>query len=432
MATKFDFNWQRDKEKKKEFVESLILTHTDEEIAVLVSEKWHRDGKATKKAVTKIRQRWGLLKPQGGVQKGNRESRQLSTTESEAVQKTEQGFFELLKENRRVELQLEKERLKTEKILDVIRSSIVKLPAYKSPKKELKKKSYDTEDMALVLSDSQIGQKQTLLDTSGLSEYNFDIFLKQAESLKRTVVLLRDIQSEAYNIEKLWILGVGDYIEGEAIYPGQAHHLDHIVVDQVFMGAFVLAGVIRHWCTVFPEVTVVLVSGQHGRGPKKGDYHWRTNWDYVFEKILQMLLQDVENCEVFVAESALCLLEIRHHLFLLNHGQDIRSWMTVPFYGLERATLRWVNVTRKPIDYVIIGDKHRNCSFDIAYTEAMINGAWSPGTKFSVDKMQGAGFPKQKLFGIHDHQGKTYEYHIKLSEPPQLEKDEKGFYTPVS
>jgi len=425
MRRRDTFNWQHDAEEKKQFLKELLLKLPDKDIAVEINKRWPEDGIVYKWGVTKRRQRWGLLKPLGGIQRFN-PSLDIKETDDNIKEFDKQ----LKRENIRLINQLKERDFLTEKILDVVKSSIIKLPSYK-PKSHLKqKKPYDPEDMALVYSDSQIGQAVTLRDSSGLSEYNFGIFEEEIGKLEEAIIKIKNIHSEAYNIENLWILGVGDYIEGELIYPGQTHHIDQIVVDQVFKGAHKIGGMIRNLCLAFPQVKVVLVSGQHGRGPK--EMHWRSNWDYVFARVLQMLLENVENCEVVVAESALCAFEIRNHVFLLNHGNEIRSWMTVPFYGLERATLRWVNLTRLPVEYVIIGDKHRRCTFDIAYVEAMINGSWSPGSKFSVDKMQAAGIPKQILFGIHDSIGKTWTYDVRLSEPISLEKDGRGFYTPIS
>lgn len=416
------FNWQHNKEQKKKFLKDNLLKLTDEEMAVEVSKRWPEDGVATTYGVTKKRPRWGLLKPLGGIQHLNPD---IKETDDDVRKFDEQ----LKKENRRLSLELEKRDFITEKVLEVVKSSIIKLPAYKPKIYPKQKKPFDPEDMALVLSDEQIGQLQTLKDTSGFSEYNFKIFEKEAERLEESIIKIKNIHSEAYDIETLWILCAGDNVEGELTYRGQTHYIDQIVVDQVFKGGRKIADMIRNLCMAFPKVKVIMVSGQHGRGPKEA--HWRSNWDYVFARLLQVLLQDVENCEVTVAESTLCVFEIRGHVFLLNHGNEIRSWMTVPFYGLERATLRWVNLTRLPVEYVVIGDKHRRCTFDIAYVEAMINGSWSPGSKFSVDKMQAAGIPKQILFGVHDIIGKSFSYDIRLAEPTKLEKDERGFYTPV-
>ena len=149
---------------------------------------------------------------------------------------TQEKYYQLLKENRHLIEELSKERLKTGKILNAIRGAIIKLPPYKPSIKKKVKRGFDSEDMALALSDIQIGQKQTFQDTSGLSEYNFEILLKETDILKEKVELIFDIQSQAYDISRLWVLGLGDYIEGEAIFPGQAHYLDHIVVNQVFEG----------------------------------------------------------------------------------------------------------------------------------------------------------------------------------------------------
>ncbi len=415
------FNWQHDAEAKKQFIKDNILKLTDDEMAVEINKRWSEDGKVTGYGVRKKRPRWGLSKPIGGIQK----SFSVVCEPDDDIRKFDQ---QLKKENARLIKQLSERDFLTEKILEVVRSSLIKLPAYKPKAYPKQKKPYDPEDMALVYSDSQIGQLQTLQDTSGFSEYNYNIFEEEVEKLEDSIIKIKNIHSEAYTIENLWILGLGDYIEGELVYPGQPHYIDQNAVDQVFKGSKKIGGMIRNLCMSFPKVKVVLVSGNHGKGAKEA--HWRSNWDYVFAKILQMLLADVENCKVTVAESALCVFEIRGHVFLINHGNEIRSWMTVPFYGLERATLRWVNLTGLPVEYVLIGDKHRKCVFDIAYVEAMINGSWSPGSKFSVDKMQAAGVPKQILFGIHKTIGKTYQYDIRLSEPTRLERDADGFYTP--
>ena len=417
------FNWQHDAEKKKELMKKLLLKLSDEDIAAELNKQWPNDGRATKGSVVKQRPRWNLTKPSGGIQSSK--SIDIKETTDDIRKYDEQ----LKKENRRLATELEKRDFITERLLEVVRSSIVKLPAYKPTYHPKLKKSFDAEDMALAYSDSQIGQKVTLRDSSGFAEYNFSIFEEEIGKLEEAIIKIKNIHSQAYNIDKFWVLGLGDYIEGELTYPGQAHYIDQIVVDQVFKGGKMIASLIRNLCMVFPKVEVVLVSGNHGKGAKES--HWRSTWDYAFARILQIYLEDVENCKVVVAESALCAFEIRGHVFLLNHGNEIRSWMTVPFYGLERATLRWVNLTRLPVEYVLIGDKHRRCTFDIAYVEAMINGSWSPGSKFSVDKMQAAGIPKQILFGIHDIIGKSFSYDIRLAEPAKLEKDERGFYTPV-
>jgi len=416
------FNWQKDAEEKKQFLKDNLLKLTDEEMAAEINRRWPEDGRATRGSVVKQRPRWGLLKPLGGIQNS---VSSIAETDDDIRKFDEQ----LKKENRRLALELEKRDFITERILEVVRSSIIKLPAYKPRFFQRRKKLFDPEDMAWAYSDSQIGQKVTLNDSSGFAEYNFDIFKEEINKLEEAIIKIKNIHSQAYNIEKFWVLGLGDYIEGELVYAGQTNYIDQIVVDQVFKGAKLIAGLIRNLSMIFPKVEVVLVSGQHGRGPK--EMHWRSNWDYVFSRLLQDYLENVENCKVVVAESALCGLDIRGHVFLLNHGNEIRSWNTIPFYGLERAALRWVNLTRLPVEYVLIGDKHRRCTFDIAYIEAMVNGSWSPGSKFSVDKMQAAGVPKQILFGIHDIIGKSFSYDIRLAEPAKLEKDEDGFYTPV-
>jgi len=340
----------------------------------------------------------------------------------------------LLNENKKLLKQLDKEKSRTKIILDAIKSSILSLPPiHCTPNNNKIKTSFDSEEMCLLLSDLHIGEKTELVDTSGLSHYNIDEFKKRLSKLISGIELIYSIHSKVYPIPVLNILGLGDYVTGADIYSGQGFYIDQTVINQIFLGAQLLARGIRSLCEVFNKVRLIGVNGNHGKINAKGHFHWKTNFDYIFLKILQILLKDIKNCQIIVAESELCLLEIQKHLMLIAHGDHVRSWMSLPFYGLDRSVRRWITLMRQPIEIVAIGHHHRHCNFDVAYAEAIINGAWTGGSRLSVNKMQEAGTPKQLLFGMHPKQGKTWTYDIKLTEKPDiLIPDKNGIYTPSS
>ena len=387
----------------------------DKEICKLINKKFHTN--LTPNAIQKKRSELRYMK------------RGITPKKKENI---ETPF--LLSENKKLLKELNKERSRTKIILDAIKTSIISLPPIKTSHSNNKiKTTFDSEEMCLLLSDLHIGEKTELVDTSGISHYNMDEFKKRLLKLVSGIKLIYSIHSKAYPIPILNILGLGDYVTGSDIYPGQSFYIDQIVVNQIFMGAQLLAEQIRNLCEVFSKVRMVGISGNHGRIGIKGQYHWKTNFDYIFLKVLQLLLKDVHNCQIIVAESELCLLEIQKHLILIAHGDQVRSWMSLPFYGLDRSVRRWITLLRQPVEMVAVGHHHRHCNFDIAYAEAIINGAWTGGSRLSVNEMQEAGIPQQLLFGIHPKQGKTWTYNIKLTDKPDvLMPNKDGIYTPSS
>ena len=68
------FNWQHDKEKKKQFLKDNLLKLTDKEMAIEISKRWPEDGKIGQWGITKKRQRWDLLKPRRHSKKNTHRS----------------------------------------------------------------------------------------------------------------------------------------------------------------------------------------------------------------------------------------------------------------------------------------------------------------------------------------------------------------------
>jgi len=389
---------------KKILIRFLELGYSDKKIAEFFG--------TTPKAVDHIRYKWHLTRDKYPVKDTN--------VLIEAVKR----------ENKLLSSRLAREKRKTELILDIIRSSIVKLPANKVPPPKITQKKYDSECANLVLSDLHIGEKNTYHETSGLAEYNFDIFKKRWKRLINAVEKITAIHSQAYSFTRLNILNLGDNVTGETIYANQPFYLDQDLMDQIFLGSQIVAEGIAYLAQIFPEVVMVGVPGNHGR---TGKYNAnRTNFDYIFLKILQMQLHNIKNVKIIISESSVCLLKIENSLILLAHGDEVRSYQNLPFYSLDRFVRKWTSLAGKRISLAIIGHHHRGCQFDIAFGETMINGAFPGGSNLSVRAMQEAGIPKQKFFGIHPKQGKTWLYDIKLADFSELKPNKENIYTPIS
>jgi len=68
----------------------------------------------------------------------------------------------------------------------------------------------------------------------------------------------------------------------------------------------------------------------------------------------------------------------------------------------------------------------------VAYSEAIINGAFPGGSEYSLRKHYEASDPSQLFFGIHPRRGMTWRYKIKLTEEKfKLKRKGDGIYTPA-
>lgn len=297
-----------------------------------------------------------------------------------------------------------------EKIVDAFRSAAKRLPAPKPPKAR-KSKKHDPEDCVCLLSDTQIGQKTLFAETHGISEYSFEIFQKRVKRHIDGIAKINDIHASVVPVNTLWVLLMGDMGEGETVFKGQLAHVEMDAVEQIVKGSAEVAKMINELCGMFPEVKVLSVPGNHGRIGRPGDA--QGNLDNIFYHMLRLQLQN-NNLSFIMSESNACVVEIRNHMFAIAHGDNIRGWMGMPFYGAERATRRLADITDTRLDYALYAHHHQIANIPVGFTRVIFNGAYPGGSDFSVNKLVSAGYPMQKLFYVHDNIGITSESNINL------------------
>ncbi len=89
---------------------------------------------------------------------------------------------------------------------------------------------------------------------------------------------------------------------------------------------------------------------------------------------LEPLLESNERVIFEVPDTWFQIVNVRGWKFLLVHGDDVRAWMQIPFYGAERYSGRWrellasLNAGFKNIpdtelpdfDYILLGHHHNH------------------------------------------------------------------------
>jgi hypothetical protein len=122
-----------------------------------------------------------------------------------------------------------------------------------------------------------------------------------------------------------------------------------------------------------------------------------------------------ENCKIYISDSMACVVEINKKNFLVSHGDSIRGWMGLPFYGAERATRRLADITGISLDYAVYAHHHQAASIPVGFIGVLFNGAYPGGSDFSVSKLHSASYPMQKYFYVHAEKGITAHWNINLA-----------------
>ena len=334
------------------------------------------------------------------------------------------------KQNDTLKAQLQQEKIKTSHIVDACTTSIAKM-GFKKIKKPrgIKVKKPDLE-MHLLRSDAQVGEVVQPEFTSGLGLYNFEIYKKRVDELRDKVVMFWEQDNKSLGLKKLVSPQLGDHVEGENIYRGQPYYIDLNLVDQVFESLFY--EVHNFWTPLaerFSEVELFCVTGNHGRTGAKGEYHIKTNWDYVYYKCLKQTLEMIApHIKVFISESPKMIVKHGDFLFEYKHGDDTNSWNGIPYYGLDRAMGRTNQMFNQIINYSCLGHFHSPANLN---DTSMINGSLVGGSMLSINKMGLTSVPSQKMFYFDKKHGINRESNIYVDKPVQLTPDDNGIFTPI-
>lgn len=284
----------------------------------------------------------------------------------------------------------------------------------------------ENQEFHLLRSDAQVGQVTDAAWTQGISRYNAEIYEDRIDTLLEKAILFKRQDEASLGLNKLVIHHLGDQVEGEGIFRGQAFAIDLCGVDQLFRSVEVEGRFLLTLAGVFEEIEVYCVPGNHGRPGGKGDNHPRTNFDYMFYKILALSLRDQPNIKFFISESPSMLVEFGKFLFLLNHGDVAKGWGGIPYYGLDRMANRVTQLYGKIIHYNLCGHHHTPCNLA---DKVLMNGCIPGGSDLSVNRLLAASRPSQKCFYFDPEHGINRESNLYLDEPVALKPDHNGIYT---
>lgn len=327
---------------------------------------------------------------------------------------------ELLRKLRTLERKNDRLRMGEQIIRDQVAISLggerIRLAEVETPKQ-----GKGREEIAVLhVSDTQIGK--------ATESYSSQVAVARLELLTRKALRIVNERRKTARVRDLRIYLGGDIVEGENIFPGQAHLIDDSVFDQACRTApCAIAALIWNLARQFDTTTVQSVYGNHGRpGSKSAGSHPRTNWDRVsYESARLMLLGSDEmpnkaarkRITFNIADSFYAVDRVFDWGNLVVHGHQIRGGFAgFPWYGAGKKTWGWADSIPEPWDYLWFGHFHTYASAVLNHRIFLANGTTESDNDYALEELAAAGHPCQRLAFFTAEHGLTADYQVFLTD----------------
>lgn len=277
-------------------------------------------------------------------------------------------------------------------VRDVLEKHPLRLPPIPAPKAD--KRRHAEEIAVLHYSDAQFGKVT--------SSYDSAVATKRTELLAQKAAHIANVRRHAAPVRELRIYLGGDIVEGELIFPGQAHLIDSPLIEQAcHVAPTAIARMVRHGLANFDRVHVVAVPGNHGRDSRHADP--RTNWDMVACRVAKLMCSDA-NGELVprLTWDMPGTFYVVDRVFdwgnLIVHGDQVRGGFAgFPWYGVGKKAAGWADTIKEPWDYLWFGHFHTYTSGALNHRQFLANGTTESDNEYALEQLAAAGYPCQRL-----------------------------------
>lgn len=303
----------------------------------------------------------------------------------------------------------------------VLENHITPMQALPKIRKKPAKKGIITEHAVLHLSDGHHDQVINPGECGGLETYDFPISCCRAEKLvESTIQWTQDRLSPGFRFPVLNVLAYGDFTSGE-IHGAAGRSYFRRMMNNTYAIGQLHALMYRDLAPHFDQVNVVYVPGNHGRRTPKKDYHGaQDNWDYLVGLMAKLHCQDIDNVSFLIPDAWSINLDINGVGFNIAHGDDIRSSMGIPWYGLQRRTKRLQSLAPlldgPRVRYHCVGHFHQKGMVGEQDTEIIMNGPWPATDAYAYNSLAAYSDPFQWLHGVNPKYGITWRLDVRLKD----------------
>ena len=269
-------------------------------------------------------------------------------------------------------------------------------------------KGRGSETAVLQLSDLHAGEVVEGEATLGLAQYDFGLMNRRLDLLFRKVLDLVTLRRSALNINSLIIAQQGDMVSGDIHDELVRTNVENMMTLCV-RTAYVVSQGIAYLAPHFNKIEVVCVVGNHPRLYSKPYFKEKyVNWDYMMYQWEAVFCRDLKNVKFIIPKSPFYLTNAEKTRLLIMHGDSIKSWMGIPWYGIERTVYRLRDMLQgkgERFDSVLLAHFHNRAELDKVTGPIVINGSVKGGDEFSIGSLQTVNQPSQNLLYYHDKHG---------------------------
>jgi len=306
----------------------------------------------------------------------------------------------------RTEIASLKERLGSrEETMDRLRDAVREIEPPKVRLIKPQPRSKPKVSAVLLLGDWHIGEIIRGSEVEFSNRFNWKAAQAGIERIVSAFIKWVICQRGAYAIDHCAIIGLGDWISGEIREELRANAEFPTPVQVARAGSLLswaVATVAAHFSHVdFWEVG----ADNHGRltpkpvAKRKAEY----NMGYLTYALAELRLRSLPNVVCISSPGMKMMANINGWRFLCEHGDTVRAWMGVPWYGIQREVGREAirRMNRRRFDYVVTGHWHTPVFLE---NRVIVNGALTGTTEYDHSAGRFAA-PCQVGFLVDTHHG---------------------------
>jgi hypothetical protein len=300
---------------------------------------------------------------------------------------------------------------------EVTKSVVAELPKLERLKFRPRKKVHHglkKESWILQFSDLHWGLKFRGVEVGGLSEYNTQIATQRLERLSETTSRILDYS--VMQPQELVIVFEGDLVENTIMRGNQYAQVEQNVVRQVITVAEMVSDFVVYLTQYFKRIRCYGVVGNHGRITRSPtDSAREDNFDILVYEFIKQRLAKLEGITFNYTAAQHMIVRIADWNFWVEHGDSVRSWAGIPFYGAQRemANIQFMmSLLKGQVDYVLLAHHHDPAEFRRIY----INGSFPGGDTYSIGSLRRLSLPAQNLLGVTKKHGVVWKRELALEE----------------
>lgn len=257
------------------------------------------------------------------------------------------------------------------------------------------------------VSDLHVGEFIRPEETEGFGSFNWLIAQQRMFQYTEKLIGWTAMHRRSFLVPKLHIFAKGDYVSGD-IHDELRRTNEFPTPVQAVNAGHLLGEFIARLSAHYDEIEVDCVGADnHGRlVPKPQKKQKAANsFSFIVHAIAQKYVANSKNVKFVIAEGMKMVVPVNGHSFLIEHGDEVKAYMGIPYYGmgrmLGREARRRMREEGLRFNYWSIGHWHVPA---IVEGEILVNGSLSGTSEYDHSQGRHAD-PAQVSYMVHPKYG---------------------------